>query len=36
MHHQTDEAQEAGFEELEIVSSVIRAIIPSLILRNVL
>ena len=36
MHYQTDEAQETGYEESEIVSSVIRAIIPSLILRNVL
>ena len=34
--HQTDEAQEAGYEESEIVSSVIRAMIPSLTLRNVL
>ena len=36
MHYQTDAAQETGYEESEIVSSVIRAIIPSLILRNVL
>ena len=28
--HQTDEAQETGYEESEIVSSVIRAMIPSL------
>ena len=34
--HHTDEAQEAGYEESEIVSSVIRAMIPSLTLRNVL
>ena len=34
--HQIDEAQEAGYEESEIVSSVIRAMIPSLTLRNVL
>ena len=34
--HQIDEAQEAGYEESKIVSSVIRAMIPSLTLRNVL
>ena len=34
--HQIDEAQETGYEESEIVSSVIRAMIPSLALRNVL
>ena len=34
--HQIDEAQEAGYEETEIVSSVIRAMIPSRTLRNVL
>ena len=34
--HQTDEAQEAGYEESEIVSSIIRAMTPSLTLRNVL
>ena len=34
--HQIDEAQEVGYEESEIVSSVIRAMIPSLTLRNVL
>ena len=34
--HQIDEAQEAGYEELEIVSSVIRVMIPSLTLRDVL
>ena len=34
--HQIDEAQEAGYEVLEIVSSVIRVMIPSLTLRNVL
>ena len=34
--HQIDEAQEAGYEESEIVSSVIRAMIPSRTLRNVL
>ena len=28
--HQIDEAQEAGYDESEIVSSVIRAMIPSL------
>ena len=34
--HQIDEAQEAGYEESETVSSVISAMIPSLTLRNVL
>ena len=34
--HQIDEAQEAGYEKSENVSSVIRAMIPSLTLRNVL
>ena len=34
--HQIDEAQEAGYEESETVSSVISAKIPSLTLRNVL
>ena len=34
--HQIDEGQEAGYEESEIVRSVIRAMIPSLTLRNVL
>ena len=34
--HPIDEAQEAGYEESEIVSSVIRTMIPSLILRNLL
>ena len=34
--HRTVEAQEAGYEESEIVSSIIRAMIPSLTLRNVL
>ena len=34
--HQIDEAQETGYEESEIVSSVIRTMIPSLTLRNVL
>ena len=34
--HQIDEAQETGYEESEIVSSVIRAMIPSLTLRHVL
>ena len=34
--HQIDEAQEAGYEESEIVSSVIRAMVPSRTLRNVL
>ena len=34
--HQIDEVQEAGYEESEIVRSVIRAMIPSLTLRNVL
>ena len=34
--HQIDETQEAGYEESEIVSSVIRAMIPRLTLRNVL
>ena len=34
--HQIDEEQEAGYEESEIASSVIRAMIPSLTLRNVL
>ena len=33
---QIDEAQEAGYEESEIVSSVIRAMIPSLTVRNIL
>ena len=32
--HQIDEAQEVGYEESEIVSSVIRAMIPSLTLRK--
>ena len=32
--HQIDEAQEAGYEESEIVSSVIRAMIPSPTVRN--
>ena len=34
--HQIDEAQEAGYEESETVSSVIRAMISSLTLRNAL
>ena len=34
--HQIDEAQEAGYEESEIASSVIRAMIPNLTLRDVL
>ena len=34
--HQIDEAQEAGCEESEVVRSIIRAMIPSLTLRNVL
>ena len=34
--HQIDETQEARYEESEIVSSVIRAMIPNLTLRNVL
>ena len=34
--HQIDEAQETEYEESKIVSSVIRAMIPSLTLRNVL
>ena len=34
--HQIDEAQETGYEESEIASSVIRAMIPNLTLRNVL
>ena len=34
--HQTDEAQEAGYEESETVSSVIRVMIPCMTLRNVL
>ena len=34
--HQIDEAQEAGYDESEIVNSVIRAMSPSLTLRNVL
>ena len=34
--HQTDEAQEAGYEESEIVSSVIRTMVPTLTLRNIL
>ena len=34
--HQIDEAQETGYEESEITSSVIRAMIPNLTLRNVL
>ena len=34
--HQIDEAQETGYEESEIVSSVIRAVIPSLTFRNIL
>ena len=33
--HQIDEAQETGYEESEIVSSVIRAVIPSLTFRNI-
>ena len=34
--HRIDEPQEAGYEESETVSSVIRAMIPSLTVRNVL
>ena len=34
--HQIDETQEARYEESEIVSSVIRAMIPNVTLRNVL
>ena len=34
--HQVDEAQEASYKESEIVSSVIRALIPSLTLINIL
>ena len=34
--HQIGEAQETGYEESEIASSVIRAMIPNLTLRNVL
>ena len=34
--HQIDEAQEAGYEESETVNSVIRGMIPSLTLWNVL
>ena len=34
--HQINEAQEAGYDESEIVNSVIRAMSPSLTLRNVL
>ena len=34
--HQIDETQEARYEESEIVSSVIRAMIPNLTLRNLL
>ena len=34
--HQIEEAQEAGYEQSEIVNSIIRATIPSLTLKNVL
>ena len=34
--HKIGEVQEAGYEESEIVSSVIKLMIPSLTLRNVL